>query len=102
VYLEAVVLGEQGVLLVALRGVQGLAVLLVVDVADPLEEEQGEDVGLELGSVYGPAEDMARRRARLRVALLTSIFWNFQPSLACARGRLPKWQPEGLSHPLLD
>ena len=45
-------------LLVSIRVSKGLDPLLVVDVADPLQEEQGKDVGLEVGGIDWPAEDV--------------------------------------------
>ena len=57
-HLEAVVLGEGGVLLVAARLGKGPRELLVEHVGDALEEEQREDVGLEVGRVHRAAEDV--------------------------------------------
>ena len=53
---EAVVLGERGELVVAAGLLQRLGELLQVDVADPLEEHQREDVRLEVGLVDAAAE----------------------------------------------
>ena len=51
-------LGKIRELLVSIRVSKGLDPLLVVDVADPLQEEQGKDVGLEVGGIDWPAEDV--------------------------------------------
>ena len=56
--LEAVVLRELGVLLVAAGFRQRRRVFLVVDIGDALEEEQREDVGLEVGGVHRAAQDV--------------------------------------------
>ena len=56
--LEAVVLREEGVVHVPSRLLQRLRELLVVNVADPLEEEEREDVGLEVGGINGAAQDV--------------------------------------------
>ena len=57
-HLEAVVLRKAGVLLVAAGlGQRGL-ILLVVDIGDALEEQQREDVGLEVGRIHRPAQDV--------------------------------------------
>src|SRR5690606_20556525 len=72
---EAVVLREQGELVVAPGLVQRLGVLLEIDVADPLEEHQREDVSLEIGLVDAAAQQVSRRgevllelRQRQRIA----------------------------------
>ena len=57
---EAVVLRKQGELVVASGLVQRLGVLLEVDVADPLEEHQREDVCLEVGLVDAAAQQVSR------------------------------------------
>jgi hypothetical protein len=56
--LEPVVLGKERVLLVALGFGQRYRVLLVVRIGNALEEEQREDVGLEIGGVYGAAQNI--------------------------------------------
>ena len=56
--LEPVLLGQVGVLLVAVRLGERVGALLVVDVADPLQEQQREDVRLEVRRVDGAAQDV--------------------------------------------
>ena len=56
--LEAVVLREERVLLVAAGLRQRRGVLLVVHVGDALEEQQREDVGLEVGGIDRAAQDV--------------------------------------------
>ena len=58
--LEAVVLREPGVFLVAAGFGQRGLVLLVMDVRDAFEEEQREDVGLEVGGIHRPPQDVRR------------------------------------------
>jgi hypothetical protein len=55
--LEAVVLREPGVFLVAAGFGQGGLVFLVVDIGDAFEEEEREDVGLEIGGVNRSAQE---------------------------------------------
>jgi hypothetical protein len=56
--LEAVVLGEPSVFLVAAGFLERAPVLLVVHVGDALEEEQREDIGLEVGRIYWTVQDV--------------------------------------------
>ena len=56
--LEAVVLGEVGIFLVAAGLRQGSVVFLVVDVRDAFEKEQREDVRFEVGGIDWAAEDV--------------------------------------------
>lgn len=56
--LETMVLGEQCVLLVAVRLLEGLIDFFVEHVRDAFEEEQREDVRLEIGRIDGPAKDV--------------------------------------------
>ena len=58
-HLEAVILGQCGEVLVAIRKLQCLGGFLVVDVGDPLEEEQRRDVALVLVLVDGASQDVA-------------------------------------------
>ena len=58
--LEAVVLGEGGEVEIAAGKLERLGELLVVDVGDPLEEEQREDVALEVGLIDRAAQDVRR------------------------------------------
>ena len=51
-------LGLVGVLGVTVRLGQGGGLFLVVDVTDPLQEQEREDVGLEVRCVYRPAKDV--------------------------------------------
>ena len=51
-------LGLVGVLGVTVGLGQGGGSLFVVDVADPLQEQEREDVGLEVRCVYGPPQDV--------------------------------------------
>jgi hypothetical protein len=55
--LETVRLGEQSQFGIA-TFVDDLVVFLVPDVTNSLEEEQREDVGLEIGSIYRAAQDV--------------------------------------------
>jgi hypothetical protein len=57
--LEAVRLGEPGQFGIAGVG-DDLVVLLVPDIADSLEEQQREDVGLEVGRIHRAAQDVGR------------------------------------------
>ena len=59
--LEAVLLGQVRILLVAIRLLQGTRPLLVVDIGDALEEQEGKDVGLVVGGVDGSAQDVRGR-----------------------------------------
>ncbi len=59
---EAVVLGKRSELMIAARIIERLLELLDVDVADPLEEHQREDVGLEVGLVNAAAEKVGGLR----------------------------------------
>ncbi len=59
--LEAVVLGQRGEGLVAAVVGQGSRVLAVPGVADPLEEEQREDVGLEVSRIDRTAQGVRGR-----------------------------------------
>ena len=56
--LEAVVFGEGGVVDVSFGFLESVRELLVVDVADPLEEEEWENVTLEVGLIDRPAENV--------------------------------------------
>ena len=56
--LEAVLLGELRVLLIAARLLERRRSLLVVDVADPLQEQQREHVCLEVRRVDRAAQDV--------------------------------------------
>jgi hypothetical protein len=56
--LEAVILREQGVLLVAARFVECFGDFFIVDVGDAFEEQQWEDARLEVGSIDRPAQDV--------------------------------------------
>ena len=58
--LEPVVLRKLRILLIAARFVQSSLVLLVMHIRNPLEEEQREDVGLEVGSIDRTTEDVGR------------------------------------------
>ena len=58
--LEPVVLGELGKFHVAVGLFQGYGILLVIDVGEPLEEQQREDVGLEIGRVDRSTQDIGR------------------------------------------
>ena len=58
-HLEAVILGQYGEVLVAIRKLQCPGGFLVVDVGDPLEEEQRRDVALVLVLVDGTSQDVA-------------------------------------------
>ena len=55
--LKAVRLGEQGQLRIP-GFIDDLLVFLIPDVADPLEEQQREDVGLEVGRIHRAAQDV--------------------------------------------
>lgn len=57
--LESMRLRKPGQLLVT-GFVNDLLVFLVPNVADALEEQQWEDVGLEVGRIHGPAQDVGR------------------------------------------
>ena len=57
-HLEAVVLGEAGVFLVAPGFLQRRLVLLVMHVGEALEEQEREDVGLEVRRIHRPAQDV--------------------------------------------
>ena len=59
---EPVILGERCVLVVTVGLGESLAELLGVDVADPLEEHQREDVGLEVGLVDTASEKVGGAR----------------------------------------
>ena len=52
------VLRELGKFHVAVGLIQGHGILLVIDVGEPLEEQQREDVGLEIGRVDRTAENI--------------------------------------------
>jgi hypothetical protein len=56
--LIAAILGKERVFLVAARFRQSGLVLLVVDVRDPLEEQQRENVGLEVGRIHRSAQNV--------------------------------------------
>jgi hypothetical protein len=56
--LEAVRLGKPGQLLGIAGLIDDLLVFLVPDVADALEEQQREDVGLEVGRIHRAAQDV--------------------------------------------
>ena len=56
--LEPVVLRELGKFHIAVGLIQGHGILLVIDVGEPLEEQQREDVGLEIGRVDRTAENI--------------------------------------------
>jgi hypothetical protein len=58
--LEPVVLGELGKFHVAVGLFQGHVILLIIDVGEPLEEQQREDVGLEIGRVDRTTQDVGR------------------------------------------
>jgi hypothetical protein len=58
--LEPVVLGELGELHVVVGLFQGHDILLVIDVGEPLEEQQREDVSLEVGRVDRTTQDIGR------------------------------------------
>jgi hypothetical protein len=58
--LEAVVLGELGVFLVAAGFREGGLVFLVMHVRDALEEQKRENVGLEVRGIHRPAQDVRR------------------------------------------
>lgn len=57
---EPVILGERGVLVVTAGLIKRALELLGVDVTDPLEEHQGEDVGLEICLVDTAAQQVRR------------------------------------------
>lgn len=57
-FLEAVILAEGSVLAVSIRRVEGLPELLIGDIGEPLEEEEREDIGLEVGGVDRAAQDI--------------------------------------------
>ena len=74
-HLEAVVLGQGCVVLVAPRKLQGFGGLLVVDVGDSLEKEQRRDVALVLVLVDGPARDVAGPEQV--ISQLGFVYWFF-------------------------
>lgn len=56
--LEPIVLREPGIFFIAPGFRESCPVLLIVDVGDPFEEEQREDVGLEVGRVDRPTQNI--------------------------------------------
>ena len=56
--LKAVVLGEERGLFIAVELLQRSLVFLVMHIGDAFEEEQGEDIGLEVGRIHRSAEDI--------------------------------------------
>lgn len=58
--LEAVVFGEEGIIPVAVRLFERGHDLFIEDVADPLKEEQREDVGLEVRRIDRAPQDICR------------------------------------------
>lgn len=52
------VLGELGELHVPFRLFQGDNILLVIEIEEPLEKQQREDVGLEVDRIDGTAQDI--------------------------------------------
>lgn len=54
------VLGELGKFHVAVGLFQCHGILLVINVGEPLEEQQRKDVGLEVGCVYRTTQDIGR------------------------------------------
>ena len=58
--LKAVVLRELGVFLIAAGFRQRRRVFLVMHIRDAFEEQQREDVGLEVGGIHRPAQDVGR------------------------------------------
>jgi len=56
--LETVVLGKPGKFHVAVGLFQGHGILLVIDIREPFEEQQREDVGLEICRVDRTAQDI--------------------------------------------
>ncbi len=54
------ILGEERILVVAAGLLKRRGKLLVVDIGDALKEEQRKDIGLEVGCIDRPAQDVCR------------------------------------------
>ena len=91
-HLKSVVFGELGKLHIALRFFQGAVQLLIVDIGQALEEEQGENVRLEVRRVDGTPQDiggfpkMDGQRSNIEVGGLVGVVLPAHADCSCGIG----------------
>lgn len=79
--LEAVVLGELGEFHVAAGIFQGNGILFVIDIGEPLEEQQRKDIGLEIDRIdrtaqnVGGLPEMRRENRDIQICLIILLLF---------------------------